>query len=211
MTETGKRDFNQDAETWDDNPIRVQLAHAIANTILRSVPISDNMIVLDYGAGTGLVTLALQPHVRSVVAADSSEGMLAKLSEKVAESGLSNVKTIHLDLEKEAPPEQRFDLIISSMTFHHIKSIPALLQRLGEMLRVGGYIAVADLDPDGGEFHPDSTGVWHDGLDRDEMKRIYADNGFSEVTVDTAHTFTREVLGKGQREFSIFLIIGRKG
>ena len=210
MTETGKRDFDKESETWDENPARTELARAISGAILRRVSITKSMDALDYGAGTGLVTLALQPHVRSLVAADSSEGMLAKLSEKVTVSGLSNVQTVLLDLENDPAPEWRFDLIVSSMTFHHIQSIPALVLRLSEMLRTGGYIAVADLDLDDGEFHADSTGVKHDGLDRDEMKRIFAASGLDEVTVDTAHTMAREVPGKGQREFSIFLIAGKK-
>lgn len=74
MQDTSKRDFNQAATTWDDNPMRVQMARRIADAILQQIPVSNEMEMLDYGAGTGLVTLALQPHVRSVTAADSSDG-----------------------------------------------------------------------------------------------------------------------------------------
>ena len=77
MDNNGKRDFNKASETWDDNPTRIELARAIADAVLRKIPISKDMDVLDYGAGTGLVTLALQPHVKSITAADSSQGMLA--------------------------------------------------------------------------------------------------------------------------------------
>lgn len=211
MAETGKRDFNRDAETWDDNPMRVELARAIADAIVRLVPISKDMDVLDYGAGTGLVTLALQPHARSITAADSSQGMLAKLNEKIAASGFPNVETMLLDLEHDPVPDRRFDLVVSTMTAHHIDDITALVRNLANTLRPGGHLAIADLDLDDGEFHTDSTGVRHNGLCRDKMKRIFADSGLGEVAVDTAHTLTREVPGKGEREFTIFLIVGRKG
>ncbi|EQD29460.1 S-adenosylmethionine-dependent methyltransferase, partial [mine drainage metagenome] len=46
--------------------------------------------------------------------------MLAVLDEKARAAGLDNLHTRVLDLTREAPPAQRFDLIFSSMTLHHI-------------------------------------------------------------------------------------------
>lgn len=77
-------------------------------------------------------------------------------------------------------------------------------------MRDGGWLAVADLDLDGGAFHSDPTGVRHHGFDRDEVKHLFARAGFIEIEVDTAHTITREVQGHGERCFTIFLITGRK-
>ncbi|MHB9037699.1 MAG: class I SAM-dependent methyltransferase [Armatimonadota bacterium] len=210
MSDTNTRDFNLAAQTWDDNPMRVELACAISNAILSRIPVSGDMDVLDYGAGTGLVTLGLQAHVRSILAADSSRGMLDRLNEKVAASGLVNVKTRLLDLECDSAPEQHFDLIVSTMTFHHIEDISTLIRCLCGMLRSGGLLAVADLDLDNGEFHQDSTGVRHNGLDRNEMVLTFADSGLSRIEVETAHTLVRDVQEKGPREFSVFLITGRK-
>jgi ubiquinone/menaquinone biosynthesis C-methylase UbiE len=50
--------------------------------------------VLDYGAGTGLLTLNLQPQVAAIVAMDSSAGMLEKVTEKLHAAGIRNVVTI---------------------------------------------------------------------------------------------------------------------
>lgn len=210
MLDTSKRDFNQAATTWDDNPMRVQMARRIADAILQQIPVSNEMEMLDYGAGTGLVTLALQPHVCSVTAADSSDGMLARLSEKATASGMSNVTTLLLDLETDAAPAKAYDLIISSMTMHHVSDYEALIGHFSKMLKLGGYLAVADLDLDDGEFHPDQTGVMHDGFDRQEIVRLFAQAGLSPVEAITANTITKEVAGKGLREFSIFLVTGQK-
>jgi len=211
VTDGSRRDFNKDAATWDDNPMRIELARALADAIVTCIPVSGDMEVLDYGAGTGLVTLGLQPYAGSILAADSSQGMLGKLSEKITASGFANVRTILLDLERDPLPEGRFDLIVSTMTVHHIQDVPDLIGSFFRMLRPGGHIAIADLDLDGGEFHPDPTGVKHNGFDRDEIKRILAATGFLDVTVETAHTLKREVPDKGEREFSVFLAAGRKG
>jgi predicted TPR repeat methyltransferase len=66
--------FDQAAATWDDDPIRVSLARTIGEAIVREVHPSRQAAMLDYGCGTGLVSLYLLPHVRSVTGADNSPG-----------------------------------------------------------------------------------------------------------------------------------------
>lgn len=209
MTDSAKRDFSSEAGTWDDNPARLEMAINIVDAIISRVPLSPDMHVLDYGAGTGLVTLGLQPYVGSILAADSAPGMLAVLNEKITASRLANVDTILLDLEHDARNEC-FDLIVSAMTMHHIERVPEMICTLAGMLRPGGHLAIADLDLDNGEFHTDPAGVRHHGFDRDEILRLFADSGLTEVTVETAHTLGKEVPGKGRRDFTVFLAVGRK-
>jgi len=73
------RDFNAVASKWDQEPRRVLLASAVSGAIIRNAGPNQTMRVLDFGAGTGLVTLALAPLVQEMVAADSSRGMLEQL------------------------------------------------------------------------------------------------------------------------------------
>lgn len=205
-----KRDFNIEAVSWDENPDRVALCRAITDAILREVPLTEKTELLDYGAGTGLVTLGLQPHVKSVVAADSSEAMLGKLSEKILANGISNVKTLQVDLEKETPPGLQFDVIVSSMVMHHVTDVQSMITVLSGLLRPGGYLAIADLDSDGGEFHRDPDGVMHDGFERKNMEDMFVYVSMLDVKTTTVFNVTREVRDTGPREFSIFLISGRK-
>jgi tRNA (cmo5U34)-methyltransferase len=204
-----KTDFNIRAATWDENPQRVALSSAIVDVILKHIPLSKGMEVLDYGAGTGLVSLGLQPYVKSVVAADSAEEMLNKLNEKVLTGGIPNVRTILIDLEKNVIPELRFDVIVTSMVLHHIENVPGMISNLTKMIRPGGYLAIADLDSDDGEFHHDPTGVIHNGFERMYMEKLFADNQLTQVKTATAFKMTRDVKEKGMREFSIFLISGK--
>lgn len=66
-----KRDFDKAAATWDEDPRRVKLAEDVAAAILREAVLSKDMDALDFGCGIGLVTLKLQPYVRSITGADS--------------------------------------------------------------------------------------------------------------------------------------------
>lgn len=204
-----KRDFNKAAATWDENPGRVRMAHDVAQTILLTIRPGPDMDVLDIGCGTGLLSLAIQPHVRSITAIDSSHGMLDVLDKKIAAQGLANVRTRHVDLEKDELPGP-FDLAASSMTFHHIKDTDLLLARIAGILKPGGKIAIADLDPDEGKFHDSNEGVFHFGFDRLTMKKSFEAAGFISVQNRTAAIMQKSGLDERVRTFTVFLMTGEK-
>ena len=72
--------FDQSAGTWDNEPRRIALMRAVGQAILREAQPTSDMDVLDYGCGTGLVSLFLLPHVRSVTGADNSPGNAGRAS-----------------------------------------------------------------------------------------------------------------------------------
>ncbi len=92
--------FDRAAADWDKKDQRRELAAAIASGIA-ALPLPDRAQALEYGCGTGLVGLALAPCLESLTAADSSPGMLATLSDKIAAAGLTNVYPLLLDLHRE--------------------------------------------------------------------------------------------------------------
>ncbi len=206
MSEVRERDFDKEALTWDDNPIAVERSRAVAQAIIREASPNKNMDALDFGAGTGLVTLALQPFVKTITAADTSQGMLSVLDSKIAEQGFTNVRTMLLDLDTDEPPGTGFDLVVTSMVMHHMPDVPKVLRVFHQMLRPGGLVAIADLDTEDGTFHPDNTGIHHLGFDRKVMQRMLETSGFCEMKITTAHVMNKEVEGK-PREYPIFLAV----
>jgi len=203
--------FDQAAATWDEQPTRIVLAKAIAQTMLTQVPISPAMTALDYGCGTGLVTLALQPHLQRIIGADSSPGMLAKLQEKMQAWGITNVETLLLDLATQPPPSGlRADLIVSAMALHHIADIPHLLQALTGLLTPDGYLALADLDAEDGSFHTDMSGVHHLGIDRAWLVAQLTALGFQDISATTAHVIERPDETGITRRYPVFLVSGHR-
>jgi ubiquinone/menaquinone biosynthesis C-methylase UbiE len=166
--------------------------------------------VMDYGAGTGLVTLRLQPLVGRIVAADTSPGMLAVLGEKIAKAGIKNVDPRLWNVETDPLPLERFDVVVSTMTFHHLREIPPVLRRFHGLLTPGGQIGIADLDCEAGDFHSDPTGVWHFGFDRSHLRKQFEEAGFRSVRVDTAHRLERPGAGGLLKEFSFFVLTASK-
>ena len=112
--------FDEEAARWDQNAGRVEVARAVGSAIGRTVPLQRTWRVLDYGAGTGLLTLCIQPFVAEVIALDTSEGMAAELRAKLAAARITNVDVRLWDLGSQSYPRRDFDLVVSSMTMHHI-------------------------------------------------------------------------------------------
>ena len=205
------RDFNKDAATWDENPGRVKMANNIANAILGAISLNSNMNVLDFGCGTGLLTLRLQPLVGFIKAVDSSAGMLEVLNQKIDSQNIANIVTQQLDIEHGDILEGTYDLIVSSMTLHHVRETKPLLDQFSKTAAQGGYICIADLDPDFGLFHGEGNneGVFHFGFDRDTIRRTLQEAGFDNIEFQTAAEIVRFVPG-GMRPFTIFLVTGQK-
>lgn len=203
--------FDAAAADWDTNPARVALARAVTDAIRASVPLRPDMRAMDFGAGTGLVSLGLLADVAEVTAADASEGMLRVLAEKAKDLGAANLHTLHCDIALAELPLGRFDLIVSSMTLHHLPDVPVVLGRLRPALRPAGWIALADLDAEDGSFHADKTGVYHSGFDRSDVCRWLEEAGFAAPAAREAYRITRPGSDGIMRTYPVFLVTARAG
>lgn len=204
--------FDDAAATWDDEPRRVVLMRAVGEAILREARPTSVMDVLDYGCGTGLVGLFLLPHVRSVTGADSSRGMLEVLRKKLAEGNITRMQTTPLDLEHDPLPGERYHLVVTSMTLHHVADTDRVLRAIHELLLPGGTLCIADLDTEPGVFHgPEAAAsVHHHGFDRSELKDRLRRMGFREIRDVTAHTIRRPVQTGEERDFPVFVITANR-
>jgi|WetSurMetagenome_2_1015567.scaffolds.fasta_scaffold34078_2 ubiquinone/menaquinone biosynthesis C-methylase UbiE len=208
---TEQRDFNAVAATWDENPGRVKMAHDVAGAIAKTIPLRPDMDVLDFGCGTGLLTLQLQPLVRTITGVDSSQGMLDVLHAKCKSQGVKNVTTRLADLDNGDKLDGQYDLVVSSMTFHHLRNVQPVLAQFFRIMKPSGRIAIADLDSDEGKFHESNEGVFHFGFDRCVMQKTIESAGFLSVRNQTAVTVVKPAPGGGRQAFTVFLMTGQNG
>ena len=117
----------------------------------------------------------------------------------------SNIECIDLTL---STPEIKADVIVSSMAMHHIDDVSALLRTFTNMLTPGGYIALADLDTEPGTFHPDNTGIYHFGFNREWFAGELEKVGFKNIDIRTAYTIERPNAEGAMVSYPIFLISG---
>jgi len=185
------------------NSKRVKNARSIAELIVKNIELSPTMEVMDFGAGTGLLSFFVAQKVAKIVAVDNSPSMLEEFDKKSVEFD-SKTEILEIDLSKQSM-DRKFDGIISSMTIHHLEDTKALFSKFYEMLEKDGFIAIADLDSEDGSFHSDNTGVYHYGFDRKELEVIAKEVGFSKITFETA-----SIIEKPQCDFSVFLMTAVK-
>ena len=195
--------FENKSKSWDINSKRVQNAKGIAELIVKNIKLNKSMELMDFGAGTGLLSYFVAPYVDKIVAVDNSPSMLKEFHSKCDEF-VCKTEVIEKDLSTETL-DRTFDGIISSMTIHHLEDTSALLSKLYNILPGGGFIALADLDSEDGSFHSDNTGVHHHGFDREVLQLIAEKVGFKDVKFDLAST-----INKPHRTFTVFLLTAVK-
>ena len=201
MAQTSR--FDTLAREWDLKPQRVESAKNLSDK-LKSLFSLENMDILDYGAGTGLVTFSLCQTARRVVAMDNSKKMLEEIDKKSENAAIDNVHTHYHDINKEDLPKAQFDLFVSAMTMHHIDDTKDFLTKAKNSLVKGGYLAIKDLESEDGSFHSmGNDDVAHLGFDKPTIEALFVELGMEVVFFETV-----EVISKKQ-DYPIFLIVGK--
>lgn len=195
--------FKDKSKSWDMNSNIVNNAQAIAGLIVKNIKLDRSMHIMDFGAGTGLLSYCVAPYVAKVTAVDNSPAMLLEFQNK-CDDFVCETEILEKDLSIESI-DIKFDGIISSMTIHHLEDISALFTKFNAMLKDGGFIAIADLDSEDGSFHSDNTGVHHFGFDREALEKIAGESGFKEIRFDLAST-----IHKPHQKFTVFLLTAVK-
>jgi ubiquinone/menaquinone biosynthesis C-methylase UbiE len=183
--------FDDKAATWDTDPAKVERAAAVARGIADEVTLGPTTRVLEYGAGTGLVTQAMRHAVGPVTLADTSAGMRDVMHAKIAAGDLVDARVWALDLATEPPPDEQFDLIVTVMTLHHIPDLAPVLTGFRRLLGPGGHLCIADLEREDGSFHgADFDG--HHGFERPALTDELTRAGFTPVTFTDCTTMIRD-------------------
>jgi ubiquinone/menaquinone biosynthesis C-methylase UbiE len=200
--------FDSKARQWDDNPLFRERGLKIAEAIRKAVPLHRDMNALDYGCGTGLLSFPLKDELGTILLADSSSGMLDVVAGKIAAQGVTNMTPMKLDLMVDPPPAQRFDLIVTAMTLHHVPDTDHILRVFHDLLQSGGYLCIADLDQEDGSFHGPEVDVHH-GFDQADLSRRAAQAGFADVQFQSVFRIAKE-FETGTRDYPVFLMSARR-
>lgn len=196
--------YQEKALDWDINDMVRGISTGIGAAIQDNVALEASMHVMDFGAGTGLITAHVADKVSRVTAVDVSQAMLEQLKAKTALTGKVDILCRNI---LEEPLGEAFDLIVSAMAMHHVEDTDALIQRFAEHLKPGAGVALADLDTEDGSFHPDDAqGVYHAGFDRGTFAKLLEKHGLRNVRFVTAHT-----VHKDEKQYPIFLALATRG
>ncbi len=193
-------DFDERAATWDE-PERRERAHEVARRILATGQLPPGVQVLEYGAGTGLLSEGLVGHVGPLTLADPSAGMREVAQQKVAAGVLPGARVLDLDLSRDPVPDIEVDAIVTMMALHHIHDLTPVLAAFAALLPPGGTVAIVDLEEEDGSFH-DEDFDGHHGFDRTELTASLTEAGFDPPTYEHAFRVFKE-----DRPYDLFLAV----
>jgi ArsR family transcriptional regulator len=132
--------------------------------------------VVDFGCGTGVLTVELARWAAHVTAIDRSGAALSKAKAEAARQGLSNITFLEADLHALPLPNASADLVVVSQSLHHVDSIEHVLAEGARLLKPGGRLVVLELLPHEEEWVLARLGHQHLGFDpevvRDAMRAV---------------------------------------
>ena len=196
--------FDEVAKHWDSKSKRVAIGKKAVQMIRSAVEVKDKR-VLDYGCGTGLLSYGLAQDAKWVEGMDSSKGMLEVFEQKNEHFGFDNVQATFHDANHDRLAPDSYDLIVSSMTFHHIKDVTGFIKQCYEALSSGGTLCIVDLDKEDGSFHSDNCGVQHFGFCHETVHSYLSSSGFTPQSIENICT-----INKDAKEYPVFLAVGAK-
>ena len=197
--------FDAAAMTWDTKQQRVAQAKAIAEIIELTIPLSKDTKAMEFGCGTGLLGFNLIDKVGELTFSDTSLGMLSEVANKIRNYSHKAAKILDLNIAKISA---KYDLIFSSMVFHHIQDHTDAIMALIGSLHVGGYICICDLDKEDGTFHSKEI-VPHHGFERSEIEQLLLNAGLDLIYSQTGF-INKKIINDREVDFPVFVIIAKK-
>ncbi|OLS33442.1 class I SAM-dependent methyltransferase [Bacillus sp. MRMR6] len=171
--------FEQMAKRYDTEE-RMELARVIVKEVRAELHNSKLKSLIDYGSGTGLVSLELSDLVDSILLVDSSEQMLEVAKAKISHKGMTNANVLYSDFTQETP-ELKADIILLSLVLLHIQDTNKILQELFNILTHGGKLVIIDFDRNNQVNHPKV----HNGFSQEELKKVLSEVGFTSTEIKT--------------------------
>ncbi|QCR33426.1 class I SAM-dependent methyltransferase [Lysinibacillus sp. SGAir0095] len=173
--------FEQMAKRYDTVE-RIELAKVIVKEVKSELQNSKSKSLMDYGSGTGLISLELCTLVDSILLVDSSEQMLEVAKAKISHKGITNSKVLFSDFTQETP-KLKADIILMSLVLLHIPDTKKILQELFNILNDDGKLIIIDFDKNDQINHPKV----HNGFTHDELDKTLTEVGFKSIDIKTFH------------------------
>ncbi|MDG0842125.1 class I SAM-dependent methyltransferase [Staphylococcus equorum] len=194
--------FDQIAQKYD-GPSRIHLAETIAAEVNKVFQNTSYQSLLDYGGGTGLVTLNIDHHFDEVTMMDAAPQMIEVFESKISELGKTHIHAHVGDiLSEDTHINTTYDVIFLSLVLLHSGDYTALLTALRAKLNSGGLLVLVDFDKNESIYHPKV----YNGFEQSDIQQLFTELGLTHIQ---SHTFYE---GKNifmNKDASLFIATGR--
>jgi ubiquinone/menaquinone biosynthesis C-methylase UbiE len=127
-----------------EDPARLAaLPQAAVVSLLR---LEGDETVVDYGAGTGVYTIAIAEAVPRgrVIAVEALPRLAAMLRDKLTPELIDRLELVETDSNAVSAPDGTADRIVMVDVLHHLYDQPEALSEVTRLLRPGGLLVVVD-------------------------------------------------------------------
>lgn len=201
--------FDEKAATWDDNPEHISRAAEISSFIRKNLVNKIVKSALEYGCGTGQLSIELEKDLPEITLMDESEKMIAVTRKKLSALGFSHLKPMHYDLMLKPLPDHKYDLIFTLLTLHHIENTALLFEKFNALLHDNGQIILIDLESEDGSFH-DYEFHGHLGFERKALETQLKASGFNPISYEICYTITKEIEPGQAKNYPLFMLVAEK-
>ncbi|MDD4360935.1 MAG: class I SAM-dependent methyltransferase [Bacteroidales bacterium] len=202
-------EFDDKALTWDLDEDKIKRAKAVAQEIRKFIIPGQKLNALEFGCGTGLLSVELKEDFRSIILADTSQGMISVLKRKIQKGKFKHLIPMLIDNEAKGLLSYKFDVVYSLMTLHHIPDIHRIVQFFHTIIKLGGLLFIIDLDKEDGSFHQGQNFEGHLGFEKNDIEELFRKSGFNPVHYSICYTIHKKA-GTSTKEFPLFMIVGEK-
>ncbi|MEB8307500.1 class I SAM-dependent methyltransferase [Staphylococcus xylosus] len=196
--------FDQIAQKYDD-PERIHLAHIITQAITQQIKDTNYQNLLDYGGGTGLVTLNIAEYFEAVTLMDASSQMVDIFEHKVSDLNQTSINTLVGDvlLDDTILNHKNYDVIVLSLVLLHSGNYQLLLQKLYNHLNSGGMMILVDFDKNENIYHPKV----YNGFEQMDIIHVFNELGLRNPQINTFYSGEKIFM---KQDASLFIATGTK-
>lgn len=201
--------FDQLADTWDNDPVKIERSRITAE-YCRKAPLKVKKHLLDFGGGTGLLSVFLRDTFDRITIADSSTEMLRVAREKISEAAITNIETLKIN-DDISEITGSYSAIVTLMTLHHINDVDRFLHSAAAILEKNGALIIADLYKEDGSFHEHVEGYsGHNGFTIEELSAKLQATGFEVVEVKEYFEIRKENPAGEDTVYPLFFMVAEK-
>ncbi|MEM6664633.1 MAG: class I SAM-dependent methyltransferase [Pseudomonadota bacterium] len=136
------RFWDRAARKYAQSPIKNEAAYQDKLERTRAY-LGPDMMLLEFGCGTGSTAIAHAPHVARITATDISEEMLAIGREKAAAAGVTNIEFRQADVDSYAGDPESADVVLALSVLHLLRDPGAAVARMSGLLKPGGRLVTS--------------------------------------------------------------------
>lgn len=142
MTKASSKDvrfWDRFARRYSTNPIPNPDVYERKLALTRQY-LKPDMIVFEFGCGTGSTAILHAPFVEHIWATDYSQNMINIARRKAVDQKIANVRFDCADILDFEPNKEPFDVVLGLNVIHLLKNPEQVLRRAHSLLKPGGFL-----------------------------------------------------------------------